>query len=441
MSAQARARTTKAARSAKVRAHTERTEARKGPLFSVGSVLALAATLVLAGCMRGGEQDEAAQAPAQAWEFDQVLVGPGGDAETSVLVAPGGVVLACTHGGFGQPSPSWRSLDGGDTWARMDPQPNPLVSGDCDFAVLDDGTWAIVYDTIASATVAVSTDQGATWSLNYAAALPVAGVDRPWLASDGNTMYLAYANVMAAEPAINMLAVSHDGGRTWTEHHVAHTFRPEESDRPNTIIGHPLVREGTIRIPLASADLQLGGPTTLSFAVSRDDGESWVEEPVAGPYATSFHLPAAGQDANGTLFVTLVEERAGALAFDVLVSRDDGQTWDAVEVATNVTFPSVSGPWLDVRPDGVATVAWLQEDDGARTIWAARLDGDGILLAPRALTEPVEDASLFEFIMLDHDEAGRAYIVYPMDTGDCTRTTPLASGRNAQCVWLLRERA
>lgn len=408
------------------------------------SALAWVAALLVAGCFAGGDGESDGGGPGEepVWGFDQVLVGPGGDAETSVLVGPDGVVLACSHGGFGQPSPSWRSLDGGDTWARMDPQPNPLVSGDCDFAVLDDGTWAIVYDTIASATVAVSDDQGATWSLNYASALPVAGVDRPWLASEGNTLYMAYANVMAVEPAINMLAVSHDRGRTWTEHHVAHTFRPEESDTPNTIIGHPLVRDGTIRIPLASADLQMDGPTTLSFAVSRDGGGTWVEEMVAGPNDASFHLPVAGQAPDGTLYFTQVLDEGEAMRIDVLVSRDDGATWTTLPVADNVTFAGgVSGPWLDVRPDGSATMAWLAGGEDGRSVWATRLDAESLLLPPRALTAPVPDESIFEFIMLDHDADGRAHIVYPLDTGDCTRTTPAAPGRNAQCVWLLRERA
>ncbi len=404
----------------------------------------LLAAVLLAGCLResaSGGPEFSDPPVADAWEFEQVLVGPGGDAETSVLVAPGGVVLACSHGGFGQPSPSWSSLDGGTTWRRMDPQPNPVVSGDCDFAVLDDGTWAIVYDTIASATVAVSTDQGATWSFNYGAALPAGGVDRPWLAAEGNTFYLAYADVMATLPAVNMLAVSTDGGRTWTEQHVAHTARPEESEQPQTIIGHPLVRDGTIRIPLASSNLNLGGPTSLSFAVSRDGGETWTEEPIAEPYDSSFQLPSAGQATDGTLFVTRAVLEGSLFAIDALVSRDDGETWSPIRVAENVSFPSVAGPWLDVRPDGQATLAWLAEEEDGRAIWAARIGADGIVHAARRLTEPVDDDAVFEFIMADHDEAGRAFIVYPMDTGDCTRTTPLASGRNAQCVWLLRESA
>ncbi|MEA3136519.1 MAG: hypothetical protein QOC71_800 [Thermoplasmata archaeon] len=408
--------------------------------------LAFGLLVLLSGCLGGGgEADDdaggATAGDAPGWTFSNILIGPGGDAETSVLVGPDGLVLACSHGGFGQPSPSWASEDAGTTWRRLDPQPNPVVSGDCDWAVLDDGTWAIVYDTIASSTVAATRDRGTTWGLNYASAVPFGGVDRPWLASEGNTLYLAYANVMATEPAVNTLAVSTDGGRTWTEHHIAHTVTLEEADRPQTVIGHPLVRDGTIRIPLASADLSNGGPTWLSFAVSRDEGATWTEEPVAGPYPTYFHLPVASQAPDGTLFITKPEGDANGIAVDVLVSSDDGETWDAVRVAEDVTFPSVTGPWVDARPDGTATVAWLQQDGANRTVWAARISPSGIVQPARALTEPVADPSVFEFIMLDHDEAGRAFIVYPMDTGDCTQTTPAARGRNAQCVWLLREEA
>ncbi|MFA5944795.1 MAG: sialidase family protein [Candidatus Thermoplasmatota archaeon] len=408
----------------------------------VGAVFGL--LVLLSGCLTNdGMSEDGTDAPPVPgpWSFTNILIGPGGDAETSVVVGPNGLVLACSHGGFGQPSPSWVSQDSGTTWRRLDPQPNPIVSGDCDWAVLDDGTWAIVYDTIASSTVASSRDEGATWSFNYASALPLGGVDRPWLVADGNTLYMAYANVMAMEPAVNTFAVSQDGGRTWTEHHIAHTASVEESDRPNTVIGNPVVGGDAIRIPLASADLTMGGPTWLSFAVSRDGGATWSEEPVAGPYPTSFHLPVADRAPDGTLYITKPEGDADGMAIDVLVSRDDGETWNEVHVAEGVMFPSVAGPWVDARPDGTATVAWLQDDEGLRSIWAARLDASGVVHSARALIAPVEDASLFEFMMLDHDEAGRAFIVYPMDTGDCTQTTPLAQGRNAQCVWLLREDA
>lgn len=402
----------------------------------------LAALLVLAGCATSpspGPDPSSSPSPIPAWTFESIAVGPGGDAETSVLVGEDGTIMACAHGGFSRASPTWRSLDNGTTWQPTDPQPNPIVSGDCDFAVLDDGTWAVVYDTIASATVAVSTDRGATWTLNYAAALPLGGVDRPWLASEGNTFYLAYADVMATLPAINTLAISRDGGRMWTEQHVAHTASPDQTERLQTIIGHPMVRDGTIRIPLTSANLQTGGPTWLGFAVSRDDGQTWSEEDAAGPYDTNFHLAAADQAEDGTLFVTKVESHTGGMGIDVLVSRDDGASWATIAVAANVSFPSVAGPWLDVRPDGSVTLAWVAEEAGGRVVWAARINATDVLRPPTALTQPVADPSVFEFIMVDHDADGRAFIVYPMDTGDCTAEAPTLPDRNQQCIWLLRE--
>jgi hypothetical protein len=181
------------------------------------------------------------------------MVDVGADTEVSTLVGPDGLLLLCAHGAFGHPSPSWVSEDSGTTWRRLDPQPNPMVSGDCDWAIAEDGTWAIVYDTLASATVAATPDQGSTWAIDHASAIPFGGVDRPWLAAQGNDLYLAYANVMAEEPAINSLAISHDHGRTWTDQRIVHTT--EGPDHPNTVIGHPLVYGRTIRIPMASNNM------------------------------------------------------------------------------------------------------------------------------------------------------------------------------------------
>jgi hypothetical protein len=81
--------------------------------------------------------------------------------------------------------------------------------------IMEDGTWVVVFDTIASATIAVSHDEGATWSLNYASALPI-GVDRPWLASYEDALYMSYADVMAVAPGLGIFATSTDHGRTWS---------------------------------------------------------------------------------------------------------------------------------------------------------------------------------------------------------------------------------
>jgi hypothetical protein len=413
-------------------------------------VALLLAASVLAGCSSSSPSTPGGHAPTtgvgDGWTFTSVLVGEGGDAETSITAAANGVVLACSHGGFGKPSPSWVSKDSGTTWAALDPQPNPIVSGDCDWAVLADGTWAIVYDTVGSATVASSADQGATWRFDYASAVPFGGVDRPWLSADGNTLYLNYANVMAEEPAVNTLAVSHDGGRTFTEQHVAHTFVGEGSSAPQSVIGRALVKGSTIRIPLASADLSNGGPATLSFAVSRDGGATWSQQPIAAAYPTFFQLPSAAQAPDGTLFATKVAGKAGHLDLAVLVSRDDGETWSEIPVAHDYGQPSVSYAWVAARADNTATVAWMEETfngdkgTGERSVWAARVSATGIVHAARALAPPVHDNNTVEFIEVDHLPDGRAILDYPADTGaDCHKSTAAAPGRSHACIYALIE--
>jgi len=407
------------------------------------ALLAVGLLVLLSGC--GAPNPPAAAAPndvasTDPWHWTQVQVGAGGDAETSIRTGPDGLVLACSHGGFGKPSPSWVSKDSGLTWAPLDPQPNPIVSGDCDWAVLDDGTWAIVYDTIGSATVASTTDQGKTWRFDYASAAPFGGVDRPWLASAGNTLYLNYANVMAEEPAINTLAVSHDGGLTFTEQHVAHTFTGEGS-APQTVIGRAMVDGSTIRIPLANANLNQGGPTTLSFALSRDGGQTWTEQPVSPPYTTFFQMPSAAQARDGTLFVTQDVGKAGHLDLNVLVSKDGGETWSAIPIAHDFGQPSVSYAWVAARADNTATVAWMEDDGhGARTVWAARVSAGGIVHPARALAPAVHDNNTVEFIQVDHLPDGRAILDYPADTGtDCHKSTPAAPGRSHACIYALIE--
>lgn len=411
------------------------------------SALVFAAALLLAGCLAGpkdgGHPDSTTTSP---WTFKQVLIGAGGDAESSIKAGPDGLVLACSHGGFGKPSPSWVSHDSGLTWAPIDPQPNPIVSGDCDWAVLDDGTWAIVYDTIASATVASTTDQGKTWRFDYTASVPFGGVDRPWLASDNNTLYLNYANVMAEEPAINTLAISHDGGRTFTEQHVAHTFVGEASSARQAVIGRTLIRGSTLRIPLADADLSNGGPTTLAFAVSRDGGATWVEKPITEPFPSFFALASAAQTPDGTLFVSKVSGKTGHLDLTMLVSKDDGETWSEIPIAHDYGQPSVSYAWVDARNDNTVTVAWMEEKfngdkgTGERTAWAARVSATGIVHPAQALAPAVHDNNTVEFVEVDHMPDGRAILDYPADTGaECHKSTQAAPGRSHACIYALIE--
>lgn len=394
--------------------------------------------VALAGCLSPAQPSPDVGAPPGpsplAFEAP-VLVGPQGDVETSLLVADDGAVLTCSHGGFHQPSPLWASVDGA-AFRRIEVQPNPVVSGDCDLAVLDSGRWVIVYDTIASATIAWSDDRGASWGFQYAAALPI-GVDRPWIAAAGDVLYMTYSDVMAALPAVQMFARSTDGGATWVEQTPLNVAEPP--DKVQAIIGRMALSDGgrTIHVPLARANLHTGGPVFLDLAVSRDAGATWSIEPVHGPYdAGALVLPVATW-AGGALHMTVV--LPNGTGHDVGVLRQTGPGWTGPHiVARGVVLPGVAGPWVDGRPDGSVTLAWLEEVEAGWTVSAARLTADGAVLGPVQLAEPTDrDQGIgHEFIMLDHGPDGRAHVTWPMDTGpECDPAPNAAESRGSQCVY------
>lgn len=375
-------------------------------------------------------------------------VGVGGDAETSLFVTGDGqTILACSHGGFTKPSPMWASTDGGATFKALDPQPNPIPSGDCDVAVGGDGSWYMLYDTIASATVAATRDQGRSWNIVYTAAVPFGGVDRPWIATTGpSTVYLTYANVMVAEPAIDMFAKSTDGGRTWTQQRLMSTT--DGPERLNTVTGHMFLSdEGrTIRVPLDRWNEYTGSPHHFEIVTSRDAGETWTHTRVAGPHEAPLQLPAATIAGDGTLYAVYATGPTDAATVQFVFSGDDGRTWSApIAIAEDVRFPGLSGIWVDGRPDGTATAAWMHVvDESGGTAWVVTLarlqpSEEDPLEFSGPLFEPVPgNQPVYEFLMVRHDAAGRAYVLYPLAGEGCKMSPPtaVAQNRNNQCVLL-----
>lgn len=400
----------------------------------------------LAGCLGsdGGETGATGDIPAPdplTLAFDApALVAPGGDIETSIT-ARGDIVLVCSHGGFWQASPVWASQDGGMTWERLAIGPNPIVSGDCDVEIMDDGSWVVVFDTIASATIAVSHDDGTTWRLNYASALPV-GVDRPWLASHGDALYMIYADVMAVAPGLGLFAVSTDHGRTWTQNTYA-VF--EDLDTFNHVHGDILAGpQGTLWIPVARDNKNIGGPG-LFYDVYRssDGGSSWQRLSVEGPIDTRLALPFVTLDGNGTLWMPITTRNDSA--YDILLARshDDGATWQVSQaVTTHATLPGVVGPSISGRPDGGIVLAWLNQTDDGWTVRAltAELRGEQVAAGPSVLVHPAgERRQQYEFLMVTHDDAGRALIAYVTDDGDCDPAPNPVESRGSQCVYVARQ--
>lgn len=440
------------------------------------AVVALVVVAALAGCLRDardgvGDAALVALGLVPTWEAP-ILVATGADAESSVQVGPDGLVLACTHGGFWQPSPVYLSRDHGTTWTELDIGPNPLVSGDCDVLFMPDGAWAVVYDTIASATVAVSRDEGATWTLNFLSALPIA-VDRPWLAADGDTLVMSYANVMAAEPAIGMVARSTDHATTWS-HELYALFA--SVDRLNHVHGDILVSTDGIRIPVGRADLLglPGGADGTSLEVYTDSGAMpWTRTHVADTELT-FILPSLAEDGDGTLYTVVPRPSAGeGVDLHVAWSTDRGATWqESAAVAVEQGIRGVIGPWIDGRPGG-ATIAWRSVDGDVTTFRAVAValatdvDGSGAsgagadaggdagahahdadaMASAVLVAGPVQDlfssdhrpGQIYEFLMVDHAPDGTAFVAFVHDDGSgCDPAPNAAETRGSQCQWLVR---
>jgi hypothetical protein len=406
-----------------------------------------------AGCVGDGPAATGAVAPPVGTApWPAVLAGPGGDAESSLAVSKDGqTILACSHGGFTQASPLWASTDGGATYRRVEVGPNQPFDGDCDVAIADDGTWAIVYDTIASATFASSRDQGATWWVYPFASEPVGGVDRPWILADGNDFLLTWADVMAALPFVAFFTKTSDGGRTWQPHVPMGTFTPSEV---NCFLAHPILAPGgAIQVPIAckdGEDVLGGGPVQL--LESGDGGLTWQKSPTGVRSGGSVTASYAG---DGGLWMTVNEQHEGGNAHGVVHSTDGGRSFTApLWLDANVT-PGFGWFWVDGRPDGSATAAWMDDADNSTKdapkwqVSVARLTfAGGAIAADLHRAGPVGDAApLYEFFMVRHDAAGKAFLSFPQITGpDCYRPGELPSRagsgdlkRNQQCVYVATE--
>jgi hypothetical protein len=424
----------------------------------------IALVLLIGGCL-------APQSPADDTLGDAVAalgfalpealqIGTGADAESSIDVSEDGTtILVCSHGGFTQPSPLWASTDSGATFRQVTPQPNQPFNGDCDISIASDGTWSIAYDTVASASVAVSTDQGVSWSINPVTAYAfVGGVDRPWIHTvDADTLYLTYKSVGGGQPELDIFAISNDAGRTWIQKPY---FVPEPPGRTSAIPGDLTVSEDgrTIRVPfVVSGDGEAG--KSLENAVSRDGGATFTREPVANvPNANG--IPSGDRADDGVLFFGY--GASGDDTGDVMVvySRDDGKTWsEPTVVAAEQMFGGLldGQVWLDARLDSSATLFWVNrtETDG-KTMWqhkAARIHvDDDVVLDGISLvgpSSPPHPSSLYEFATVRHDGAGRAHFAFPLALRpDCKETPQFPSQvgsqnipRNTACQFVVIEAA
>jgi hypothetical protein len=326
------------------------------------------------------------------------------------------------------------SHDEGAHWLETIPQPNPTPDGDCDVDVSPGGAWVILYDWAAGASIAITRDQGKTWTLRHGVAPPVTGVvDRPWIAFVGERLLLSYKGI-GQGPGIVVVRVSDDDGATWSSPAVVSLL---SDPRLANHIGFDFLvgADDAVRIPLVKYDNDPTVDETFAFLVSRDRGVSWNERPALGPLDADV-LVGAAVAGNGTTLYWAWHDDAGKLL--EAHSVDDGGTWSPPTLVAEGEF--VYTPAIDGRPDGTATVAWVQS--GPFQAAAARLDArlDQPVVATVVLEGPSTTPQSAEFSALRHDAQGRANVVYAWDPGDDS-CFDLRHAGNGICVHFVRELA
>lgn len=260
-----------------------------------------------------------------------------GFGEPSIATAPDGTLYVVAPG-----TGTWRSDDQGTTWSR---QADTLGnSGDSDIAIDADG---VVYgsDLFNSAPVSVSMNRAASYA--YSTATNNGGsLDREWVAVSG------HGNVFATvrDGGNEEFSVSHDQG---------HTF-----SAPITVATNAGLR-GNI---YAASDVDLYIPYSngvVKLAVSHNGGSTWTSHNVASVGGTECIFPGVARDALGTLYVTWCE--FGSLGFPssgnariyLAASKDDGATWSTPLVLSDDANFNVF-PWIVAGNAGRVFVTWYE---------------------------------------------------------------------------------
>ncbi len=388
--------------------------------------------LVLAGCAAAPTKPtplapESIVAAGSGFAFGPartVATIPNSQHEAFVEVSPDGkTILTCAHGFFQAPSHFYASVDGGATFTELVvDQPMP-TGGDCEVALSPDGFWAFAQKTDLGVSVVTTADGGETWVVNHLAGPPVnGGADRQWLAYAGDVLLLSYQPGSQQFGTIEVTR-STDDGATWSL--PVRAFAPDPM-RMRVHAGHFLVApDGTLRIPLSSSLEVTGvGGSRLSFAVSRDAGATWREEPVASMQGFPPNPSGAAQAADGSLTWAYATDSLDLVAIG---SSDNGTTWsDPVTLGSGMDWPR---PWASARPDGTVDVVWLSDgsqfDADAPRLALARID---LRMDPPAIqTLVIDDIASIEYVAVAHDASGRATVVAA--DAPSTSSNPLGSAQ------------
>ena len=294
--------------------------------------------------------------------------------EPMIVQHPDGTLFVA---GYGAPSPRlWRSGDGGATWSRVEvgSEANGAVgNSDVDLAVSPTGTLYFVVMTYDRAklegvqiAVGVSRDVGASWSWTLLSNTRYD--DRPWVevGPDGA------AHVIWNDGSGVSYAVSRDEGVTWQEQPRIHP----EGGSSHLAIGPG--GEIAVRITPVSASMNVHHASADLIAVSKDGGATWTKHEAPGQRAWTFPftendpmprwVEPLAWDASGALYY-LWTDPAGLWLAQSTTHGADWSTWQLAQGGELRYFP-----YLIARGPGELAASWFTGRGEAVQVHVAKID-------------------------------------------------------------------
>jgi hypothetical protein len=305
------------------------------------------------------------------------LVSPGftgPSTEPSIRMARDGTAYVGAIRGVPRGIDLWRIPPGGGPAAYLgspdSPAPSPtccaaLGGGDMDLAVTDDGSVVYASLWLGSVTVGRSGDRGQSFVSQPLGTL-VVGDDRPWLATDGRSVYMSFHDVVTGNIDVEVSPPGPRRGLVYTP--TTPALPAVDPAVGNNQIGdlladrqHPglLYQVYTTSSAAALGPFSVGtaAQNVVRMATSRDGGVTWTQHTVvAGPASAAYAsvFPSAALDHAGNLYVA-VSDDSDLLVFS---STDRGVSWRG-PVRVNRGGGSVVFPWVAAGGDGGVVVTWF----------------------------------------------------------------------------------
>ena len=232
-----------------------------------------------------------------------------------------------------------------------------IGGGDMDLAINNDGT--VVYSSLwlGSITVGQSTNGGSSF-ISQPLGSVIVGDDRMWNTSDGSNVYMSFHDLATGNIDVEKSPAGPAAGLVYAPT-GAGVFSPTAV--PSNELGNLLadrLHSGVLYQPFTQSANGSSSHNQLDVAVSTDGGSSWTQHAVFTQPAGSdldSDFPAIAEDHAGNLYAVASDNT------HVLVSSstNGGATWSA-PTNVNASGNAAVFPWIAAGGAGGAVVTWYQ---------------------------------------------------------------------------------